>query len=257
VEYRVEALAAAAEVSVDTIRFYQGRGLLPPPKRVGRVALYDDEHLNRLSQVKALQLRGFSLAVIARIVRGELDPADEALVEAVVAASEASKGEQEEFWTLAELGQRAGVAVVLLEALEREGVLVPRRQRGEARYTQADLAALRSGLKLLEYGLPLGEVLEVAREHERAARLVAERAVTLFDLHIREACHENGEAPAKLVEAFEALLPATVSLIAHHFRRILLAVAQEHIEAVGDDEELAAVRVESQRRLEPPMAVER
>jgi DNA-binding transcriptional MerR regulator len=256
VEYRVEGLAAAAGVSVDTIRFYQGRGLLHPPRRAGRVALYDDEHLERLSRVKALQLRGFGLAVIARIVSGELDAADEALVEAVVAASEATSGESEEFWTLAELAQRAGVAVVLLETLERGGVLVPRRLHGEARYTQADLTALHSGLKLLEYGLPLGEVLDLAREHQQAARLVAERAVTLFDRHIREARRENGENADKLVEAFEDLLPLTVSLVAHHFRRILLAVAQEHIEAVGDDEELQAVRAGSQRRLEPPMAVD-
>lgn len=116
VEYRVEALAAAAEVSVDTIRFYQGRGLLPPSKRVGRVALYDDEHLNRLSQVKTLQLRGFSLVVIARIVRGELDSADEALVEAVVAASEATRGEQEEFWTLAELVKGTKMPIVSLDS---------------------------------------------------------------------------------------------------------------------------------------------
>jgi DNA-binding transcriptional MerR regulator len=256
-EYRVEGLAAAAGVSVDTIRFYQGRGVLHPPRRAGRVALYDDEHLDRLNRVKALQLRGFGLAVIARILRGELDAADEALVEAVGSAGETTRSEPEEFWTLAELAQRAGVAVVLLETLEREGVLVPRRHQGEARYTQADLVALGSGLKLLEYGLPLSEVFALAREHERAARLVAERAVTLFDLHVRAARREKGEDADTLVEAFEELLPAAVSLVSHHFRRILLAVAQEHIEAVGDEHELAAVRAGSERRLEPPMAVER
>ena len=67
---------------------------------------------------------------------------------------------------------------------------------------------------------------------------------------------DRAEAAAELVEAFHALLPATVSLVAHHFRRILLAVAQEHIEAVGDDEERAAVLTEASRRLEPPMAAD-
>ena len=38
-DYRVEALAAAAGISVDTLRFYQARGLLPSPRRVGRVVL--------------------------------------------------------------------------------------------------------------------------------------------------------------------------------------------------------------------------
>ena len=58
-EYRVEALAAAAGVSVDTIRFYQGRGILPPPRRAGRVVLYDDGHLERLREVKDLQSARF------------------------------------------------------------------------------------------------------------------------------------------------------------------------------------------------------
>jgi len=258
VEYRVEALAAAAGVSVDTVRFYQGRGLLDLPRRVGRVALYGDEHLDRLRRVKALQQRGFSLVVIARILRGELDEADEALVEAVVAGGEGAKEGQEEFWTLAELGRRAGVPETLLEALEREGILVPRHQNGAARYTEADLVALRAGLKLLEYGLPLGDVLELARTHEQAARLVAEQAVTLFDRHVRQARRDGdgSRAAAETVEAFHALLPATVALVAHHFRRILLVVAQEHIEAVGDDEERAAVQSESARRLEPPTAAD-
>jgi DNA-binding transcriptional MerR regulator len=254
-EYRVEALAAAAGVSVDTVRFYQGRGLLDVPRRSGRIALYDDEHLARLRRVKSLQQRGFNLGVIARILGGELDAADEALVGAVVAGTD-DDGRPEEFWTLAELGTRAGVPAALLEALEREGVLVPRHRQGPARYTQADLEALQAGLTLLELGLPLGEVLDLARAHQEGARLVAERAVDLFDRHIRQARRGEEGAAAELVEAFHALLPTTVALVAHQFRRILLTVAEEHIEAVGDDAERAAVHSAARRRLEPPVAVE-
>ena len=41
-EFRVEELAARSGVRVDTLRFYQARGLLPAPERVGRVAVYGD-----------------------------------------------------------------------------------------------------------------------------------------------------------------------------------------------------------------------
>ena len=112
----------------------------------------------------------------------------------------------------------------------------------------------------MEHGLPLGEVLDLARLHGQSARALAEGAVELFDRNVRQTLRREGgadaEAAARLVEAFDALLPATVSLVAHHFRRILLAVAQEHIEAVGDRDELAAVRSGARRRLEPPMAIE-
>ena len=258
-EYRVEALAAAAGVSVDTVRFYQARSLLPAPRRSGRVALYGAEHLERLRRIKSLQQRGFNLVVIGRLLRGELDQADEALAEAVATAAEVDPAAPEEFLTLAELADRAGLPAVLLEALEREGVLIPRRQHGQARYTGADLEALQAGSQLLELGLPLGEVLDLARMHQASVRAVAERAVDLFDRHIRQARQDQADGPgtaAGLVEAFQVLLPATVTLVAHHFRRILLAVAQEHIEAVGTEEELEAVRTASRLRLEPRLAAE-
>jgi len=50
--YRVEELAARAETSVDTIRYYQARNLLASPTRVGRVAWYDDQHVERLAQIR-------------------------------------------------------------------------------------------------------------------------------------------------------------------------------------------------------------
>ena len=81
--WRVEDLARRGDVSVDTIRFYQKRRLLPPPVREGRVAWYGPEHLERLARIRELRGRGFTLALIGRSVRGELDPADEPLAAAV------------------------------------------------------------------------------------------------------------------------------------------------------------------------------
>src|SRR5437016_13423435 len=128
-EYRVEELARAAQVSVDTIRFYQAKRLLPPPRRIGRVAIYDDDHLERLREIRRLQERGFTLGVIGRIVRNELGPADEALVEAVVGGTDERRpdGSPEEILALSELAERAGGPVDPLEALAHEGVPIQRR----------------------------------------------------------------------------------------------------------------------------------
>src|ERR1051326_872841 len=82
-EYRIEQLARTAGVAVDTIRFYQGKGLLDSPRREGRVTWYGDSHLERLRRIKELQQQGFTLTVIQRFLAGELEPPDEALVAAV------------------------------------------------------------------------------------------------------------------------------------------------------------------------------
>lgn len=235
----MEQLAAAADVSVDTVRFYQSKGLLPAPDRRGRVAWYGDDHLERLARIRSLQARGLTLATIRRLLSGELDAADEALVTALAAPG---PSDSDELITAEELSGRSGIPVALLEAVAREGLLVP--QRGG--YTSADVDVARAGLRLLEQGLPLPELLVLARAHHRAVRVVAEQAVELFDRHVRQPLRASGlpdeEAAARLVDAFQALLPATATVVTHHFTRTLLAVATEHIEQVGGEAELAAVR---------------
>ena len=247
-DYRVEALAAKADVSVDTVRFYQSRGLLPPPRREGRVAWYGEEHLERLARIRRLQGRGLTLATIARLLAGELDAADEALVTAVAVVPE---GDDDVTFTIEELAERSGIPLGLLQAVVKEGLLIPRRAGGQDRFTSADVEAGAAGLRLLEAGLPLPEVLDLARQHHAAMRAVAERAVELFDTHVRHPLRDSSldddEAAARLVEAFTTLLPATTELVTHHFRRTLLQVAQEHIERVGGDAERIAVEREAAR----------
>jgi DNA-binding transcriptional MerR regulator len=260
---RVEQLAGAAGVSVDTVRYYQARGLLPPPRREGRVAWYGSDHLSRLTRIRDLAGRGLTLATIGRLLRGELDSADEALAAAVseaeVAAPSVTLSERGGLFGIEELARRTGIPLALVQAVSREGLLVARTHDGAERFTDADVEAAAAGLVLLEAGLPLPEVMDLARRHHAAMREVAERAVTLFDEHVRKPLRVEGagterqeagagaDAAERLVAAFQTLLPATMTIVSHHFQRTLLAVALEHIERVGDGPELAAVRHESLR----------
>ena len=45
---RLHALLDEAGVSVEALRSYQSKGLLPPPRHEGRVAWYGDDHLEQL-----------------------------------------------------------------------------------------------------------------------------------------------------------------------------------------------------------------
>jgi DNA-binding transcriptional MerR regulator len=66
--WRVDRLAQMAGLPVRTIREYQTIGLLPPPRREGRVGLYGTTHLHRLQLIARLQDRGYSLAGIADLL---------------------------------------------------------------------------------------------------------------------------------------------------------------------------------------------
>ncbi|GGS30039.1 MerR family transcriptional regulator [Streptomyces griseoviridis] len=66
-EYRMEELARLAGITVRTLRFYRERKLIPPPRREGRIAWYDDHHLARLRTIAALLERGHTLSGIAEL----------------------------------------------------------------------------------------------------------------------------------------------------------------------------------------------
>ncbi|HMJ76329.1 MAG TPA: MerR family transcriptional regulator [Iamia sp.] len=58
-------LAEAAGVAVDTVRFYERRGLLPPPPRTpSGYRQYDDDALDRLRFILRAKELGFTLAEI-------------------------------------------------------------------------------------------------------------------------------------------------------------------------------------------------
>jgi DNA-binding transcriptional MerR regulator len=231
VRYRVEQLAAACEVSVDTVRYYQSRGLLEPPAREGRVAWYGPEHIERIREVRGLQRKGLTLAAIKRVVEGGLGKPDADLAAAVAAAR--GDAVEEELLGLDEFAQQSGVPASLIQAVEREGIRFGIEVDGVERYTTADIDMVRGALRLLEFGLPLGELLALARDTNEAMTALAARAVELFDEHVRKPIRDTAAseeaAAAQLVEAFDTLLPAVTNLVASHIRRVLLGVAEEHL----------------------------
>ena len=231
----MEQLAAACDVSVDTVRFYQSRGLLPQPEREGRVAWYDDSHAERIRRIRELRSKGLTLAAISRVLVGELDTGDADLAAAVAVARGSGDGEHAPTLTLEELATASGVPASLIQAVEREGIAIGRRGEDGVRYSAADAAVMRTALRLLEFGLPVGELLSLGRDADGALRALAVRAVDLFDAHVREPIRDTAgddpEAAARTVEAFEALLPAVTSLVANHFRRVLLEEAERRLES--------------------------
>ena len=89
----IGALAKAAGVGVETVRYYQRRGLLPEPARPhGEVRRYGEEDVRRLRFIRSAQAAGFTLAEIGDLL--ELSAADDnararEMAEARVAALDA------------------------------------------------------------------------------------------------------------------------------------------------------------------------
>jgi len=72
----IGGLARAAGVGVETVRYYQRRGLLPEPARPpGEVRRYGDKDLKRLRFIRSAQAAGFTLNEIKELL--DLDSSDD------------------------------------------------------------------------------------------------------------------------------------------------------------------------------------
>ena len=166
----------------------------------------------------------------------DLDPADAALAAAVTSGR---ADDTDAPFDLAGLAAEVGASITLLESVARAGLLLPHHvdADGVARFSAADVEAVRAGLTLLDAGLPLAELLALAGPTDAAVADVAGRAVDAFLRFVRDpvlgTTTDGEEAADRLVTAYERMLPATERLVAHHLRRRLILAALERLAEDG------------------------
>ncbi|MEO8604527.1 MAG: MerR family transcriptional regulator [bacterium] len=244
-EFSVEELAKAAGVAVDTVRFYQARGLLKAPRRVGRRAVYDQTHRAALQRIKRHQAEGLPLAVVKKLLAAPSRGSKRAALLAAVADEGGAPT-----LTRAQLAADSGVPEVLLASLEAAGLLVPVLVGGEPRYGDADLRMARAGLEILGAGFPLPEMMQLALRHAAHVDAIADDAVALFDRFVRQVGGDGADAAA-IAETFRRVMPAVTALVAQHFQRTVLRRALERLRSHPDAAALEqAVQVIEAGRLE-------
>ncbi|MEE9280240.1 MAG: MerR family transcriptional regulator [Myxococcota bacterium] len=240
-EYRVEEIARRAGISVDTVRFYQARGLLAPPERRGRVAIYSEDHLSRLRRIRALNREGLTLEGVRKLLEqpAEWAGAGGSLRESLLGALDEAEGERT--YGREELAAASGLPEELLQVLEGAALLEPSVGQGPPRYTESDLLTAESARLFLDSDFPLEELLPLAQRHARSVAEIADEAVELFDRHVRRS-GEGREAPSReaVTRVFRELLPAATTLVALHFQRTLIQRARARLARSGDDEALEA-----------------
>lgn len=182
---RIDELAREAGVATTTVRLYQHRGLLPPPRLEGRTGWYGEQHLARLRLIGRLQADGFSLAGIGRLLeeweRGRS-------LDAIV-------GVESQLDAL--LGDRHAVVMETAEVIGRfpEGSMTPELvQRAAAlglvdladdgRFRLPDRRFVETGAALARLGVPLDAVLDEWEALSAHTDDIAERFVAVFEDHL-------------------------------------------------------------------------
>jgi DNA-binding transcriptional MerR regulator len=225
-DYTIDELAQHVGLPSSTIRLYQHRAILPPPRREGRSAFYGAGHVARIQLVSRLQERGFSLAAIADLViqweqgRG----LDEILGLERRLGADAPEPVR---MTLAELAARFPADVLTTEQVRRAVELRLIAVDGDAVIvTSPDF--LDVGATLVALGFPLDEVLDEAAELDSATDRIAERFGALFERNVWRPFAEAG-MPAERLPEITRILDAVGPLA----RRVVQASLQRSLDEIA------------------------
>ena len=232
-ELTVDDLAARAGVTVRNLRAYAARGLLPPPRIVGRTGFYGREHLARLLLVREMLAEGYSLAMIERTLASAPPSASSATLALHRALLAPWLPPEPEDTTGAELAARAGVPEDsdTVDQLVELGVL---QRLGEGGLRVLDPALLTAGLQMVALGVPPAALIDAQTRVNAHVRQIAQIYVRMFlDSGWRSQLDEL--APSERLDAVRttmAGLPPTAAQALLAAFRTEMATAVEAV--VGD-----------------------
>ncbi|CCG02061.1 MerR family transcriptional regulator [Blastococcus saxobsidens] len=178
-ELTVDELAARVGVTVRNLRAYSARGLLPPPRMVGRTGYYGREHVARLLLVREMLAEGYSLAMIERTLASAPPTASSATLALHRALLAPWLPPEPEVTTGAELAARAGVAedTEVIDQLVGLGLV---ERLDDERIRVLDPALLMAGLQVVSLGVPPEALITAQAQVNEHVRAIARTYVQMF-----------------------------------------------------------------------------
>jgi DNA-binding transcriptional MerR regulator len=178
------------DISISKIRYLEDQGLLAPRRTQGGYRLFSEEDVERLETILRLQRDEF---LPLRVIRQELaSPA--ARERKRRRALDTDEGDLD----LDELCERAGIDSRLARELEDFGLLAPRTEGGQKRYSELEADIALACGRLAKYG--------IAPRHLRSFRTAADREAGLIEQVVGPALRaRNPERRRAGTEDLEAL----------------------------------------------------
>ena len=221
-EYRIAELAREAGITVRTLRYYQERKLLPPPRRVGRIGWYTPAHLHRLRVIGQLLQRGHTLGGIGELLSAWEQGYDLADLLGFERAMTAPWSDEVPVpMTVAELS--AGLEGQLTDKVLQEAIRLGYLDVDGDRVVRVSRRLLDTASVLVREGIPLPAILSVASEVQAGLDTIASLYLELVITHVLD--RRDGAPPPQqvthLVQAMERLRPIARTALDAEFARAM------------------------------------
>lgn len=240
----IDELAQRVGMTVRNVRAHQSRGLLNPPKLVGRTGYYDDEHVARLELIKDLQAEGLNLEAIRAILDRTPGSSVAEILGFTRAVAEPFSDEAPEIHTAEEMTARWGGQMTpeLVERSVRLGLIRP-VGNGQVEVMSPRLEA--AAKEIAELGIPAAAAIDVVTELRRHSESVAKAYVRLFIKHVlRPAQEGDGEERwPELQDSLARLRPLATEALVGVFQLVMT----EQVEAALE-RELARMGTQKPRK---------
>lgn len=239
-ELSIDELAHETGVSSRNIRYYQTRGLLPPPRVKGRSGVYGQQHIDRLALLDELKAEGLNLQAISFLLGGsgnvdteELrglkraildswgssDPVEMAVEDLTEQLALSDEDAAEYFPRAVELG--------LIELADDDGTV---------RILLPDI--LTAGRELMDMGVGFGRALDVLATIREHAGAVAEAYVEMFDEAVLAPWDARGrpdEEWREIRESVERLRPIAGDALLAVFNQLIQQAITESLSSAAPE----------------------
>jgi len=232
VDLTIDQLAARSGMTVRNVRAYSTRGLLPPPRLVGRTGYYNGEHVARLTLVREMLEQGYTLTAAERLLAAAPSSGAQALglYHALMTPGARSEPEVVEPRTLAAQA-RVAYDPSTMDALVAHG-LAERLPDGRLRIANPSL--VRAGLEVIGLGIPLDQVMALVPDLLGHATAVAELFVGLFRSSVWSDFETAGMPAgqwARMQETVEAIVPLAGQALMSSFQEAMGKAVESAMEA--------------------------
>lgn len=225
-ELTVEELSARTGISIRNLRFYTTKGLVPPPAKRGRSAVYHREHVARFELLQELQGHGLSLAAIEKFFEGipaDATPEQIALHRATLRPLAPA---EPTVLSRRQLERQAGrrLSDEEVDRLLALGAIT----RLDGDYSVSE-GRMRAALAMIDRGIPTAIALDFDEIYRRHSKAMAHELETLFRESLWPA-YKSGELGAdQLVTMLDNWEQAGITVLVEAFTDAITEARREII----------------------------